>query len=110
MLALMSIYSTMLVSDKSLALDIAELDREEGKHYMPGALGRIARILRSTFCDFRSTPDTLRADGLTVKTFSFQIWEWRVLLFMERVLVVLQLQQRRKNCLSPLSSVINLQP
>ena len=34
--------------------------------YIPGALGRVKRILHSTFCGFRPTPDTLRADGLAV--------------------------------------------
>jgi len=34
--------------------------------YIPGALGRIKRILQSTFCGFKPTPDTMRADGLTV--------------------------------------------
>jgi hypothetical protein len=34
--------------------------------YVHGVLGRITRILHSSFCGFQPTPDTLRADGLAV--------------------------------------------
>ncbi|KAG7338807.1 hypothetical protein IV203_026277 [Nitzschia inconspicua] len=36
--------------------------------YVPGALGRIKRILHGTFCSFQPTPATLRADGFAVGT------------------------------------------
>jgi pimeloyl-ACP methyl ester carboxylesterase len=34
--------------------------------YVHGVVGRIQRILHSTFCGFQPTPDTLREDGLAV--------------------------------------------